>query len=251
MGSIIFDNFDPTKEDSPAVEMSNHFNKVYFYFDFNKASNNILNIAIDVYKFSNINGIPEEENILDSDFFSFPAAMTVYSNDDNLPKHHAFLDIENYWYMFKITYVYKPFSLPEEGNTFYSNATYLFLDNTFPNIYNGYFKNIDQNIKIFIEPDNNIEPDMKVGDIVKYKEANAFKEIAQIDTNSLQLKLANPKIIEIILKIVNNINFEKVLNDYFNNNLPLEGEIIFKHNHNHINYNITFKGNMIALKENT
>jgi len=259
MADIVDSMIYMLNEPQPVVSAMIHLNRVYFYFDFptkNEDGSLIYKVAVQVKRYSD----DTYEDIIESNFYEFVPGATIYSNNFEVPKHHIFYDIKNGFYTFQINYMYKPEASNAGGNIFYSISTIIKIDNSFPEIYSGYMSkfntgdlfnifNKDKKLKLWYEP--NTTEYLQKNNIIKSIGSNGYKIIEDVYLNpySYILGFIGDKTLGFILKTLKDELFIKTINDFFNNTLPSNDEIIFRIHYNDDIYYFIIEGNIQKLLE--
>jgi len=242
-------------EDTPIIETAIHLNRLYFYFDFptlNEKGSLIYRVQVQVKKYN-------ENNIeIEADFFEFVPGATIYSEDnDIIPKHHIYYDMDRGYYSFQINYMYKPETREEGGNIFYSLSTFITIDNNIPQIYEKFlsahntgdlYRALEENNSLYLLYDRdplNYANVLRKYDIIKPINSS-YKKIKNISSTNLEIEFVGDKTLGFLLALFKDELFYKVIDDYFDS-VPIEGEIKFIMPFNNKDYYFNIVGNISKL----
>lgn len=254
---------DMLRESAPVVEIELHYNRAYLLFNFPSAGSNgadIYMVSVKMFEYSSA-GL-KQEDFISSTITQFDPAQTVYAvNLPEIPEHHVYKDLNNSWYRFEITYMYKPGNSVDGGPIFYSRMFTKFIDNSEPVIYTNYISKYmrgdfrshllrNKNINVWFNTDM-VEP--QENDILSRGASFAFKnvyDIKYIDDNlEYTVKPITDYCMNAILRITSYRKFSSVIDTYFQDDVPDYGEISFKFMYNFDTYRVVFKGDIKALQK--
>ncbi len=247
---------DILKENAPKVDVTFHLDKAYLRFNFPSIGSSMevitkVNYRITEYG-SNSDGTIDRENILDSFNSSFsPHRVPTAMNEEDLPLHDAWYDLNASWYEFQFEYMYYPEGADDGSNVWYSNPSRIVMDNLQPRIFDkavGKYIIGDLKTALIDDPFRNItmwyETDavdarlfdaIKIKDSTMYKQANPKKGegvIEQISHYSLRFWL----------RLFNNEEFLRVVAKYVH-----VSQVVFRLEFNHNHYTITINGDLNKL----
>jgi len=283
MGIVVYDYSTPEdltpdyantiiKEERPDVNIKVHLNTAYIYFNFPSSgiiNNELYRVSARVVEYgSTIEGYINREDIKSDILINFNPTRGVHpsSNEgiDNLPRNHAYLEMNNSWYEFTFIYMNKSDPDPDGSDIFYSKGSKYLVDNTAPVIFQNYISSyikgdisttLRKNYAINVQWDKQESSIIPTEfNIIKIYNDPSIKLITKVYIdNSYTTSPLEYNFNLFITRLFNDANFLKTLLTYFEVNsgtpeeLPQNDTINFIFLYNRIPCSLNIDGNIYEL----